>query len=284
MVCFYFEYSYSMNVIPSFYQPENITSFLDCPKILILKFCIVCVCACVSINVIMVNLNDIPIIVWCTIYNYVSYMQWTWVFWLFFITLDFLICFVILVCELIFCGNLTSWVSQGILVFLWSTFALTHRHMAPRASQVALVVKNLPANAGDVRDSGLLSGSGRSPGGRHCNPLQYSCLENPVDRGTWQARVEKHQTQLKQLRTHTRTLTQSDHGVMTWLFTHWWSSHACWWFPSRPLMQRDSAPSYRQPWVCLGPWIHKSCLNCCSFGHWTLPPLLQVPKGNLLKV
>ena len=131
---------------------------------------------------------------------------------------------------------------------------------------------------------GLIPESGRSPGGRHCNPLQYSCLENPVDRGTWQARVEKHQTQLKQLRTHTRTLTQSDHGVMTWLFTHWWSSHACWWFPSRPLMQRDSAPSYRQPWVCLGPWIHKSCLNCCSFGHWTLPPLLQVPKGNLLKV
>ena len=45
--------------------------------------------------------------------------------------------------------------------------------------QVALEVKNLPANAGDIRDAGLIPGSGRSPGGGHGNPLQYSCLENP---------------------------------------------------------------------------------------------------------
>ena len=50
-----------------------------------------------------------------------------------------------------------------------------------RASQVALVVKNLPANAGDLRDAGSIPGSGRSPGEGHCNPLQYSCLENPMD-------------------------------------------------------------------------------------------------------
>ena len=56
-----------------------------------------------------------------------------------------------------------------------------------RASQVALVVKNLPANAGDARDMGLILGSGRSPGGEHGNPLQYSCLENPMDRGAWWA-------------------------------------------------------------------------------------------------
>ena len=55
------------------------------------------------------------------------------------------------------------------------------------ASQVVLMVKNLPANAGDVRDVGSIPGSGRSPGGGHGNPLQYSCLENPMDRGTWQA-------------------------------------------------------------------------------------------------
>ena len=48
------------------------------------------------------------------------------------------------------------------------------------ASQVMLVVKNLPANAGDVRDLGSIHGSGRSPGGGHGNPLQYSCLENPM--------------------------------------------------------------------------------------------------------
>ena len=57
------------------------------------------------------------------------------------------------------------------------------------ASRVALVVKILPANAGNLRDAGLISGSGRSPGRGHRNPLQYSCLENPMDRGAWQAKV-----------------------------------------------------------------------------------------------
>ena len=51
------------------------------------------------------------------------------------------------------------------------------------ASQVVLVVKNPPANAGDIRDVGSIPGSGRSPGGEHGNPLQHSCLENPMDRG-----------------------------------------------------------------------------------------------------
>ena len=46
------------------------------------------------------------------------------------------------------------------------------------------VVKNLPANARDIRDAGLITGSGRSPGGGHGNSLQYSCLENPMDRVT----------------------------------------------------------------------------------------------------
>ena len=51
------------------------------------------------------------------------------------------------------------------------------------ASQVALVIKNLPANAGDAGDSGLIPGSGRYPSGGHRNPFQYSCLENSMDRG-----------------------------------------------------------------------------------------------------
>ena len=51
------------------------------------------------------------------------------------------------------------------------------------ASQVALVVKNLPANAGVVRHTGSIPGLGRSPGEGHGNPLQYSCLENCTDRG-----------------------------------------------------------------------------------------------------
>ena len=63
--------------------------------------------------------------------------------------------------------------------------------------QVALVVKKLLANAGDIRDTGLIPGPGRTPGGRHGNPLQYSCLENPMDRGAQWAtvrRVAKSQT------------------------------------------------------------------------------------------
>ena len=55
--------------------------------------------------------------------------------------------------------------------------------MESRASQVALMVKNPPANAGEVRDAGSIPGSGRSFGGGHGSPLQYSCLENPTDRG-----------------------------------------------------------------------------------------------------
>ena len=75
-----------------------------------------------------------------------------------------------------------------------------------RASQVALAVKNLAASAGDIRDASSVLGSGRSPGGGHGNPLQYSCLENPMDKGVWWAivhRVAENQTQLKRLSTHT---------------------------------------------------------------------------------
>jgi len=50
---------------------------------------------------------------------------------------------------------------------------------------VALVVKNLPVTAGDIKDAGSIPGSGRSPGEGNGNTLQYSCLENPMDRGAW---------------------------------------------------------------------------------------------------
>ena len=53
-----------------------------------------------------------------------------------------------------------------------------------RASQLALVGKNPPANVGDIRCMGLIPGSGKSPGGGHGNPFQYLHLENPIDRGT----------------------------------------------------------------------------------------------------
>jgi len=68
------------------------------------------------------------------------------------------------------------------------------------ASQVAQVVKNPLADAGDVRDAGSIPGLERSPGGGHGNPLQHSCLENPMDIGAWRAtghRVAESRTQLK---------------------------------------------------------------------------------------
>ena len=74
------------------------------------------------------------------------------------------------------------------LIKLWYTYI--------RSSQGALVVKHLPANAGDA---GSIPGSGRSPGEGNGNPLQYSCLENPMDRGAWRATVHgvsKSQIQL----------------------------------------------------------------------------------------
>ena len=81
------------------------------------------------------------------------------------------------------------------------------------ASQVALVVKNLPANAGDVRDVGSIPRSGRFPGVGNGSPLQYSCLENPMDRGAWWVIVHgvlKSGTQLSmRARTHTHTHTHT---------------------------------------------------------------------------
>ena len=80
-----------------------------------------------------------------------------------------------------------------------------------RASQVTLVEKNLPANPRDIRYTGLIPGLGRSPEGGHSNPLQYSCLENLMDRGAWQATVLGSQRvrHNKRLSTHTHRIAKS---------------------------------------------------------------------------
>ena len=73
------------------------------------------------------------------------------------------------------------------------------------ASQLVLVVKNQPANAGDLTDAGSILGSGRSPRGGNGKPLQYSCLENPMDRGAWWAiahGVARSWVRLKRLSMH----------------------------------------------------------------------------------
>ena len=101
----------------------------------------------------------------------------------------------------------------------------------PRASQGVLVVKNLPVNAADIRNWGSIPGLGRSPGGGHGNPLQYTCLENPMDRGAWQAmvhRVAKSWTWLKQLNTYTHMQAKTIPNCRSWsalpsLPTYWFT-------------------------------------------------------------
>ena len=105
---------------------------------------------------------------------------------------------------------------------------------APRGFPGGLVVKNPPANTGELRDTGLIPGLGRSPGGRHGNPLQHSCLENPMDRGAWRAavhRVAKSRTRLKRLsgcrraRTRAHTHTHTLHAIKDHVCFVYHSSH-----------------------------------------------------------
>ena len=78
-------------------------------------------------------------------------------------------------------------------------------------TQVVLVVKNPPANAGDARDAGSIPGLGRSPGKGNGNPLQHPCLENPMDRRVWRTVVhgvaESDMTECMLVHTHTYTHT-----------------------------------------------------------------------------
>ena len=83
------------------------------------------------------------------------------------------------------------------------------------------LVKSLLANAGNIRDTGSIPGSGRSPGGGHGNPVQYPCLENPMDRGAWQAtvhRATKSWTRLKRLSMH--SMHGCFHAMMAKLSIH----------------------------------------------------------------
>ena len=80
--------------------------------------------------------------------------------------------------------------------FIWLFICIIYN------KRLALVVKNQPANAGDVKDMGSIPGSGKSPGGEQDNPLQYSCLAKPMDRGASRAtvhRVAQSRTRLKRL-------------------------------------------------------------------------------------
>ena len=86
------------------------------------------------------------------------------------------------------------------------------------ALQVVLAVKNPPANSGDVRDISSISESGRSSGGGHGNPLQYSCLENPMDRGAWDGlqSTKSHRVRYNwsDSAPHAQVLSQSSQGLL----------------------------------------------------------------------
>ena len=109
-------------------------------------------------------------------------------------------------CDSISLMNITEFMScQPILCrplsCRWKTYGELQQ-------ELVLVVKNQPASTGNLRNTGSIPGSERFPGGGHGNPLQYSCLENPMDRGGWWAtvhRVAKSQTQMKPLSMHAFT-------------------------------------------------------------------------------
>ena len=96
-------------------------------------------------------------------------------------------------------GDVTSHLSEWLSSKTTQT-TNADKDVEKREPQVALVVKSPTVRAGDIRSAGSIPGSGRSPGGEHSNPLQYSCLENSMDRRAWWAtaqRVAKSWTQLK---------------------------------------------------------------------------------------
>ena len=141
-------------------------------------------------------------------------------------------------------------------------------------------VENLPANAQDIRDAGSTPGLARSPGGGHGNPLQYSCLGNPMDRGSWPAivhRVAMSQTRLKRLSMHrgslaslwAETVTLGVQGVVSWdllPLPHLWfwappSGVGHWSFCFHLLSSRGCSgfsPTLRAAWVSFsssGRWV-----------------------------
>ena len=98
-------------------------------------------------------------------------------------------------------GCCSQWSCKELDMTGWLT---RKSSLIARVSRVVLAVKDPPASAGDLWDIGSIPGSGRSPGGGNGNPLQYSCLENPMDRRAWWATfhgVTKSRTGLKQLST-----------------------------------------------------------------------------------
>ena len=108
-----------------------------------------------------------------------------------------------------------AWQSMGSQ-WVGHNWAIEHTHKRGKGFPGGSLGKELACNAGDA---GLIPESGWSPGGGHGNPLQYSCLENPVDRGAWWATVHsvtKSQTRLKRLSTHTKENGATEDAMVGW--------------------------------------------------------------------
>ena len=131
---------------------------------------------------------------------------------------------------------------------------------------MVLEVKYPSASAGDTRDSGSVPGLGRSPGGGHDNPLQYSCLENLTDRGAWWAtvhRVTKSRTQLKEFNMHSSG--SRDHPHCAPRYRRLWGHILCAGSGSHPF-QKGNQETGRQPPGMLLVLVFPSSLStwgCC---------------------
>ena len=167
---------------------------------------------------------------------------------------------------------LVSAVQQSDLVihiysFFFRTFfsiMVYHWILSIGASQMAPVVKNLPARAGDVRDMGSVPGSGRSPGRGHGNPPQYSSLENPMGRGAFLATVHgvtKSQTQLKWFSTHIHIEYTLCHtvGLCCLSILYMWKLISA--TPNSTPSFLHSPARWQSPACCLCPWL------CSCFTH-----------------
>ena len=116
---------------------------------------------------------------------------------------------------------------------------------------VGASVKNPCASAGDIRDTGLIPGSGRSPKGGHGNPFQYSCLDILIDRGAWQVTVHgvtKSQTWLQWLSTHAMQYLEAFKLVVHQNMWSFLKPQACMFLPWRLLIQRSSSPGHLYSW------------------------------------
>ena len=152
---------------------------------------------------------------------------------------------------------------------------------------MVLVVKDPPANAGDIRDASSFPGSGRSPGGGRDNLLQYSCLENPMDRRAWWAIVHwvaKNQTRVKRLSTRPQLCNRFwFHKEHSFYFLHLMSPRKHFTIISCPLFsQLDdfSTISERQlcPEYCA---IYRAQENCDHRQHQSLQRILEKQVANL---